>query len=271
MGCLCQSHIFIYMRCYIYLHRRLDTNEVFYVGRGTVSKKASGKCDTNTYSRAYVTHNHNKYWIRITNKVSWLVEIVEDFLTWDESMLLEIEYIKKYGRKDLNEGSLVNFTNGGEGNKGLIVSELVKSTQRNRMKSDSNPMKSQHNKIKQSDRMKKNNPMKNTETSEKVSDSLKSIWLNGTENHPRKNKPREDLRLRNLTNNPVKNPEVIEKIRQSALLRDNKGGKSPNAKKVMDVNSGKIYTSIKECMDGMGISHTSIYRYLKNGKVIYFN
>ena len=77
--------------------------------------------------------------------------------------------------------------------------------------------------------------------------------------------------MRNLTNNPTKNPEVIEKIRQSALKRDNKGGKSPNAKKVMDVKSSKIYTSIKECMEEMGISHTSIYRYLKNGKVIYIN
>lgn len=259
------------MRCYIYLHRKLDNNEVFYIGRGTVNKKASGKCDTNTYRRAYTTHNHNKYWVRITNKFSWLVEIIEDFLTWDESILLEIKYIKMYGRKNLNEGTLVNFTDGGEGSKGLVVSELVKSTQKNRMSSDNNPMKLQYNKIKQSIRMKKNNPMKLLETQKKVSESHKLLWVNGTENHPRKNKPREDLRLRNLTNNPTKNPEVIEKIRQSALMRDNKGGKSPNAKKVMDVKSSKIYTSIKECMEEMGISHTSIYRYLKNGKVIYIN
>jgi hypothetical protein len=259
------------MRCYIYLHRKLDNNEVFYIGRGTVNKKASGKCDTNTYRRAYTTHNHNKYWVRITNKFSWSVEIIEDFLTWDESILSEIKYIKMYGRKNLNEGTLVNFTDGGEGSKGLVVSELVKSTQKNRMSSDNNPMKLQYNKIKQSIRMKKNNPMKLLETQKKVSESHKLLWVNGTENHPRKNKPREDLRLRNLTNNPTKNPEVIEKIRQSALMRDNKGGKSPNAKKVMDVKSSKIYTSIKECMEEMGVSHTSIYRYLKNGKVIYIN
>jgi hypothetical protein len=259
------------MRCYIYLHRRLDNNEVFYVGRGTVNKRASGKCDTNTYSRAYAIHKHNKYWIRITNKVSWSVEIIEDFLTWDESILSEIKHIKTYGRKDLNEGTLVNFTDGGEGTKGVIVSELVKSIQKNRMSSDNNPMKLQHNKIKQSIRMKKNNPMDNPEISKKVSESNKLNWDNETYLHPRKNKPREDLRLRNLTNNPVNNPDVVEKIRQSALLRDNKGGKSPNAKKVMDINSGKVYTSIKECMVDMNISHTSIYRYLKNGKVIYVN
>jgi hypothetical protein len=257
------------MRCYIYLHRRLDTNEVFYIGRGTINKKASGKCDTNTYSRAFVKHTHNIQWLRITKKTSWAVEIIEDNLSWEESILSEIFYIKKYGRLNLNEGNLVNYTDGGEGSKRLIVSKHSILTQKNRMSSDKNPMKSPHNKLKQSTRMKENNPMKNPETKKKVSNSLKEMWSNDNNIHPRKNKPREDLRLRNLTNNPTKNPEVIEKIRQSALLRDNKGGKSPNAKKVIDINTGKTYTSIKECMDSMNISHTTIYRYLKNGKVVY--
>jgi len=271
MGCLYQTHIFICMRCYVYLHRRLDTNEVFYVGRGTVSKKVSGKCDTNTYSRAFAKHTHNIQWLRITKKTSWSVEIIEDNLSWEESILSEIFYIKKYGRLNLNEGTLVNYTDGGEGSKRLIVSDHSRLTQKNKMLSDKNPMKSPYNKLKQSIRIKENNPMKNIETKKKVSDSQKLLWVNGTENHPRKNKPREDLRLRNLINNPAKNPEVVEKIRRSALLRDNKGGKSPNAKKVMDVNTGKIYPSIKECAEDIGISHTSIYRYIKKGKVIYCN
>lgn len=269
MGCLYQTHIFIYMRCYIYLHRRLDNNEVFYIGRGTVNKKASGKCDTNTYSRAFVKHTHNIQWLRITKKTSWSVEIIEDNLSWSDSINLEILYIKKYGRKNLNEGTLVNFTDGGEGSKNIIVSDKVRLIQKNRMSSESNPQKQIKNKIKLSKRMKEENPMKNPETKKKVSDSLKEMWSNDNNIHPRKNKPREDLRLRNLTNNPTKNPEVIEKIRQSALLRDNKGGKSPNAKKVIDINTGKTYTSIKECMDSMNISNTTIYRYLKNGKVVY--
>ena len=257
------------MRCYVYLHKRLDNNEVFYVGRGTVNKRASGNCDTHTYSRAHTKHTHNIYWMRITKKIKWSVEIIEDNLTWEESLESEIKYIKKYGRKDLNEGTLVNFTDGGEGSKRLIVSDLSISTQRNRMLSESNPMKQKNNKIKQSFRMKENNPMHNPETQKKVSDSMKQVWSDESKTHPRKGKPREDLRQRNLTNNPMKNPEVVEKIRQYALNRDNKGGKSPNAKKVMDTNTGIIYPSVIECMHGMGISHGSIYRYLKNGKVIY--
>jgi hypothetical protein len=257
------------MRCYIYLHRRLDTNEIFYVGRGTVSKRASGKYDTHTYQRAYANHKHNNHWLRVTNKTSWSVEIIEDYLSWEESILLEIKYIKEYGRLDLNEGTLVNFTDGGEGSRGINASDKVVSTQRNRMSSDLNPMKKTVNKIKQSVRMKEDNPMKDINVQKKVSDAQKLIWSNGTENHPRKNKPREDLRLRNLTNNPTKNPDVIEKIRQSALSRDNKGGKSPNAKKVMNLLTGQIHNSISECVIAMNISHTTIYRYLKNGKVVY--
>lgn len=271
MGCLYQSHIFICMRCYIYLHKRLDTNEVFYVGRGTVNKRASGKCDTNTYSRAFAKHTHNIQWLRITEKTLWTVEVIEDNLSWEESISSEIFYIKKYGRMNLKEGSLVNYTDGGEGSKGLIASEFSILTQKNRMGSDKNPMKSPHNRLKQSIRMKEDNPMKNPDVQKKVSDANKQLWINGTDNHPRKGKPREDLKIRNLTNNPMKNPETVEKIRQIALNRNNKGGNSPNAKKVIDITTGISYLSIKECMVGMGISHTSIYRYLKNGKVIYHN
>lgn len=267
MGCLYQSHIFINMRCYVYLHRRFDTGNIFYVGRGTVNKKSSGKCNRNTYSRAYVKHKHNKYWMRITEKTLWSVEIIEDNLSWEDSIKLEIFYIQKYGRKDLNEGTLVNFTDGGEGSIGIIMSDKSIKIQRNRMSSELNPMKNPQNKFKTSDRLKKNNPMNQQENKNKVSDSLKLFY--STNIHPRKNKPREDLRQRNLTNNPTKNPEVIEKIRKSALSRDNKGSKNPAAKKVKNIESGVEYGSIKDCVIDMGISHTTIYRYLKNGKIIY--
>ena len=269
MGCLFQNHIFIYMRCYIYLHRRLDNNEVFYIGRGTVNKKASGKCDTNTFSRAYQKHSHNIYWLRLTKKTPCSVEIIEDFLSWDMSIVLEKKYIKEYGRKNIKEGTLINLTDGGEGTLGLVTSELSILTQRKRMLSEMNPMKNNNNRIKQSLRMKNNNPMKNIETKNKVVKKLKDLWVNGTENHPRKGKSREDLRLRNLTNNPAKNPNVIEKLRQIALNRNNKGGNSPNAKKVKHLETGKIYNSIIECQKDLNISHTSIYRYLKNGKIVY--
>lgn len=47
-------------------------------------------------------------------------------LTEQEAFDKEIELIKKYGRRDLDEGSLTNLTNGGEGMSGYIMPEKTK-------------------------------------------------------------------------------------------------------------------------------------------------
>lgn len=101
---------------YLYRHIRLDKNEVFYIGIGS---------DEN-YKRAYSKQCRNHYWNNIIKVTSYEVEIVLDELTWEEACQKEIEFIKLYGRKDLNEGTLVNMTDGGEGFIGLIFSETHK-------------------------------------------------------------------------------------------------------------------------------------------------
>ncbi len=90
---------------YVYIHKRLDTNEVFYVG---ISSK-----DDN-FKRANYTHNRTNYWKNIAKLTGWSVEIVSKDIDWNSACLIEIELIKKYGRIDLGNGSLVNLTNGGE-------------------------------------------------------------------------------------------------------------------------------------------------------------
>ena len=90
----------------VYLHKRKDTGEIFYVGIG--SKK-----------RPYAKDNRNKYWFNIVNKHGYTVEIIKTELTWDDACKEEIRLIKLYGRKDLGLGSLVNMSDGGEGNKNL--------------------------------------------------------------------------------------------------------------------------------------------------------
>ncbi len=88
----------------VYLHRRNDNDKIFYIGIGQ------------TEDRAYQTKNRkNKYWLNITNKYGYSIEIIESDLTWEKACEIEKELIKKYGRKDLNEGILVNMTDGGEG------------------------------------------------------------------------------------------------------------------------------------------------------------
>jgi hypothetical protein len=98
----------------VYLHRRLDNNEVFYIGIGTNKK------------RAYKKTSRNNHWHNVVKKGGYSVEIILDNISWEDATLKEIELIKQYGRADLNEGTLVNMTDGGEGTLNNIVSEESK-------------------------------------------------------------------------------------------------------------------------------------------------
>jgi hypothetical protein len=88
----------------VYLHKRKDNNEVFYIGIGNDIKRAFD-----------IKNRKNKHWKKVVNKYGHIVEIIKDNLSWDEACELEKYWIKFYGRFDLNGGTLVNMTDGGEG------------------------------------------------------------------------------------------------------------------------------------------------------------
>src|SRR3989304_85447 len=90
---------------YIYLHINPLKNEIFYVGQG-INK------------RAFATHNRSEVWKRTVKKYGYIINIIETDLTKEQVNEREIFYIKKIGRRDLELGSLINFTNGGEGSVG---------------------------------------------------------------------------------------------------------------------------------------------------------
>jgi hypothetical protein len=100
----------------VYRHRRLDKNEVFYVG--------IGKKESRAYS--FVKSRRNKIWNDIKSRSEVDVEIVARDLSWELACELEQLMISEYGRIDLGTGILANLTDGGEGtinakvwNKGL--------------------------------------------------------------------------------------------------------------------------------------------------------
>jgi hypothetical protein len=97
----------------VYLHRRKDSGEIFYVGIGEPK-------------RPYRKDNRNDYWHHIVNKCGYNVEIVHTNLSWEEACELERMLISEYGRKDLGLGSLVNMTDGGDGKVGFVFSEESK-------------------------------------------------------------------------------------------------------------------------------------------------
>lgn len=101
---------------YVYRHIRLDKNEPFYIGIGS----------SLNYERAFTKSNRNKHWLNIVSKNKYEVEILFDNLTEQEARDKEIEFIKLYGRVDLNNGILVNLTDGGDGCLNRILSNEVK-------------------------------------------------------------------------------------------------------------------------------------------------
>lgn len=105
---------------YIYRHIRPDTNEVFYIGKGNNLDKRRSE-----YRRAYQLSGRTQFWRSVVSKNNGIfdVEIIYDCQTEEEANIKEIEFIKLYGRKDLNKGTLVNLSNGGEGVMGVVFTK----------------------------------------------------------------------------------------------------------------------------------------------------
>lgn len=161
----------------VYLHRRNDTNEVFYVGIG------------NTERRAYSKSSRNKYWKNIVQKCNYTITITHKDISWEEACSIEkylISFYKQYGK------SLVNKNEGGEGNLGYVFSEESRK------------------KISESGKLAQNNP----DTKRKRIESLKKYYQSPEARE--KNRQRqiiayssEEARSRNRKRQLL--PSVIEK------------------------------------------------------------
>lgn len=101
---------------FIYLHRRPDTGEVFYVGKGSRTPKKA-------YGRSHSGENRNPMWRRIVEKCGgrFDVEVLVDFFTEADAFTMERALIQHFGRRNQGLGSLANMTDGGEGTVGRIV------------------------------------------------------------------------------------------------------------------------------------------------------
>lgn len=107
-----------YFYTYIYYDPSRD-NEPIYVGKGT--KERAWK------------HFYRKNMHPFTQRLQFMKKnnikpIIGIYAGLDEEFahLLEEELIAKFGRKDLGKGTLLNLTDGGEGNSGKIISDEVR-------------------------------------------------------------------------------------------------------------------------------------------------
>lgn len=227
----------------LYRHIRLDKNEPFYIGIGKTEKRAFDK------------RNRSVFWNNIVAKTDYEVEILFDNLTWDEVCEKEKEFISLYGRIDLNNGKLVNLTNGGNGTIGYTFTnnhrKLIAEANKKRVISD--------------------------ETKLKISKANKGRKLTYKQylNHIKTVKNRKVLKGELHPNFGKKlSDEQKEKLRgkrnilawNSGIKRtDINGGKHGMAKIVLNTQSGIFYDYCKEAAKYENINYTYLVEML-NGK-----
>lgn len=211
---------------YLYRHIRLDKNEPFYIGIGS----------DDVYKRAYSKKNRNKYWKNIINKTKYEVEILLDNLSWEEACNKEKEFISLYGRKDLCKGSLCNYTDGGDGVLGLIMSNESREKMR----------KAQTGKKQSSEQIAKRVA--------KISGS-KNPWYGKNFSDEYKKK------LSDAKKGKKRNPEIMKKLHEK--LR----------KKILDVESGIVYNSLNELAQSYNVHNSTAGRWIKtkNAKFKLYN
>lgn len=99
---------------YVYCHIRKDKNEPFYIGIG-IKPNIEYSTKLKEYRRAYCSFKRNKHWYNIVKNTEYDVNILYESDNENIIKSKEIEFIKLYGRSDLKTGTLVNHTDGGDG------------------------------------------------------------------------------------------------------------------------------------------------------------
>lgn len=98
-------------RFFVYIHRKADDGEPFYVGKGARADRATAKI------------GRNVAWKRIVAKHGFTVETFACCIDDKAAQEVERALIARLGRRHLGTGPLVNMTEGGDGHAGLPVSE----------------------------------------------------------------------------------------------------------------------------------------------------
>ena len=176
----------------IYKHLK-PCGEVFYIGIGQEEKRAKSKSD------------RNNYWHNVVNKYGYEVQILKSDLTWEDACELEILLISWYGRRNLNTGTLVNMTEGGDGSVGYSPSE---------------------------------------ESRRSRSEKMKGV-------------PKSEKARKNMNKSKI-GKSISEEHRLKCKLS--------NAKKVIDIKTGEIYTSVQDLIKISNFTSAQLYDRL-NGRL----
>jgi hypothetical protein len=208
----------------VYRHRRLDTNQIFYIGIGKSEK------------RAYSNTGRNYHWKNITKITKYSVDIIFTNISWEDACELESFLISEYGRRDLNSGSLVNMTDGGDGSIGRIIKESTKDIWK-KQRFGKNLKESHRQNI-------KNNHA-----------SKKEGFIS-----PLKGRPKESHHFfnKNLTEQHVKNISTSRISGEVSVLE-----KNPNSKKVINIKTLEIIDCAKTLSKILSIDYQKLCKQLR--------
>lgn len=216
-------------RFYVYEWYIIETNEVFYVGKGTGNRYKQIKGRNRYFQCMFNSHNCN-------------VRKIKDELTEIDAFNLEIETIKYY--RENTDYRLTNQTDGGEGTSGWVPSEDFrhKQSEIHKHQWEENEFRTKMLSIRQDE----SGVYKSDEFRNKISE------LVGGSNNPNyhnywSNEQKEYLRQKQK-NNPLYTGET-----------------NPNAKRVICVETGEVFNCIKFAKERYNIkSDGSITVALKN-------
>lgn len=224
---------------YVYAYWRLDTNEIFYIGKGK-----------NNRWKHLEDYNRNPHFIRIINKHPVACEIIKDNLTEEQAHEIECwlinELVFKYGysidipgnRSSEKGYHLVNCTWGGEGTSGMNPYDMVDEDKRREWrekigKASKSLWENEDYRITMSESRKgENNGMygrhHTEESRRKMSENSKGKYCG--ENSPLYGRAFSEEHKKKLSENHA----------------DVSGENNPNAKKVICLNTMEIFNCIEE-------------------------
>lgn len=249
---------------YVYKHTRIDTNEVFYIGIGTKNKKGKYKCKQ--YPRAYAKGvKRSEFWKNVYNSCNKniQIEILFEYENLELCKAKEKELIKFYGRRDLGLGTLVNLTDGADGNFNLKWSEERRLLQKEKIKEFYKNNKSKLIGIKRSDNFKE----KQRQISKKRVFSEKTRQKIGKVH---KGKTISDNAKKLMSQAKIGKAQSLENKKKRAIkMMKNKIYKIQQLD--MDNNIIKIWDYLFQIKDELGINKSRIHECLSKKKDSYLN
>lgn len=237
---------------YVYLHRRKDNNEPFYVGVG-------GLLSFDNYQRANANNwkglaSRSKFWKSIASKFGFTVEIVLDNCTKQEAFSEEIRLIKLYGRQDIETGILVNHTDGGDGRVGSSEEMKKKCGEKNIGKKWTEERRLG---------IKKEKPKRNNVAWNKGIPHTEKAKLNMSA--AAKHKSKMSLETKQKISKSNSGKVFSKEARQK--MSNYRTGKPTTGEKVQNVSTGLIYASTNEIAREFNISRYTLRKKL-TGKLI---